>query len=166
MLHNDISPSKDNLIFSSMEDLQIQSETKVEDHHHNNSLNLTKSGGGGSGKRKGHQRTPSSIERIQVIPDPEGIFQPKKQHQHNLILVQQKEQKGILRNPHKLDEDDEKIEYLEQVEESEGQIKLDVCNKGPSLVSVHDQVDLVDGRTECCNFWGIFRVSYFIIISF
>lgn len=183
MLHNhEISPSKDNLIFSSMEDLQIHSidldqnsspkkssgdatadaldlTFSKEKLTRNNSLNITKS----KSKVKTHVRhhTQDHI-KVMPFPDPDAIFTAKRQQQQNLILVQQQQQhqqKSILRNGGgSIDGGGGKGDEgggkidYETIQEVEDYSEGGL-QSGPRVVTVDEEVD---GRsTFCC--WG-FRV--------
>ncbi len=181
--YSEISPSKDNLIFSSMEDLQIHSidlETSSpnkkpssattaavldldyaskEKLTRNNSLNITKS----KSKVKTHQRNLTQ-DHIQVLPDPDSIFQAKRQHQHNLILVQQQQQhqqKSILRNGGGINNEgkivggggDDQQKIDYEMIEELDGQTVNGDNNGGPRVVEVDEE--VDGRSSCC--WG-FRV--------
>lgn len=180
MLHSDISPSKDNLIFSSLEDLQIPSMDMSANKNHNaaqdskekltrnNSLNLTKNSAKSENKVKTHHRTRTS-DHIQVLPDPDALYQARRQHQHNLILVQQQQQQQksiLIRNgssggmegggvgkgdDHKNDYDTiEEVESQSELGSSEGGRRY-ADDNGPRVVTVDEEVG-----SSCC--WG-FRVS-------
>jgi len=144
MLNSEISPSKDNLIFSSIEDIHIHTVVDVDissnkpEHvknaSRNNSLNKVKA--------KDHQEIANA------------------KRQQNLLLVQQqaamvaKDGKGdenvIEFHSHHSSPKGNKIEV-----EEEGQTDLEEYDNGPEIVPVDEEIER---RTTCCNLFG-FGVS-------
>jgi hypothetical protein len=150
MLNSEISPSKDNLIFSSIEDIHthmvvdvdISSNKKPEydkiSTSRNNSLNKVKAKDYQTGEQVNGNR------------------------QQNLLLAQQ--QAAMISNKDGKKGDENGIGFQShnnhptkgneiEVEDEEGQTDLEEFENGPQIVTVDDEID--SRRTSCCSFFGV-----------